>query len=120
MSLRTGLVLASAVAIAGATPAFAAALPNTSPIAEPARHAAVIGGRVVAGDHPVPGAFVRLFTEDGRPLQEVRSHRHGRFHFHPVRPGIYIVRAAKEGVGRGEVVVDASRGGNRVVIELHD
>ncbi len=63
---------------------------------------AIAGLVVNADERPVPGAHVMLITANGRPVARTMTNREGRFHFRPVRPGDYLVRAGKMGVGHGQ------------------
>lgn len=84
----------------GAMPALSAALPDISPAVEPERHGARVGGRVFdTNREPVGGATVQLVNERGTIIQETSSDDRGAFHFRQVRPGEYVVRASKRGVG---------------------
>ncbi|MCB9845499.1 MAG: carboxypeptidase regulatory-like domain-containing protein [Phycisphaeraceae bacterium] len=86
---------------------------------EPSRISAHIGGVVVDADRQtVPGASVQLVNAHGRVLREATTDREGQFRFRPVPPGAYIVRAAKEGVGRGESRLHAVRGRNLVRVQV--
>jgi len=64
----------------------------------------IIGVVFVATDdgrRPVPDAQVLLKTPDGTIVARTTTSEHGRFAFRQVRPGRYIVEAAKRGVGQG-------------------
>ncbi len=118
--VRAGLAALAAVVTFTAAPAMAAALPHDgADVAKPERHAAIIGGRVVDTErHPVPNATVRLFTEDGRLLQQTHSNNRGLFRFRPVRQGVYIIRAAHDRVGRGHARFNTRGDRHRVLIVL--
>ena len=81
-------------------------------------HPALIGGTVLdsQGD-PVAGAVVVL-SRRGHALQRTMTNDEGHFRFEAVRPGVYGVRAAKDGVGRGARRVFAHPGRNLVRIRL--
>lgn len=81
-------------------------------------HPALIGGMVFDshGDR-VGGARVVLIHR-GHVVQRTLTDDEGRFHFEPVRHGIYIIRAAKDGVGHGARRIFARPGRNPVRIRL--
>ena len=60
-----------------------------------------IGGVVVAERQRIAGAFVRLIDDERNVVARTTSGRHGFFRFGHVRPGRYLVVAAKRGVGTG-------------------
>lgn len=81
-------------------------------------HPALIGGTVVdSNGDAVAGAEVVLARRD-HVLQRTRTDDQGHYRFEAVRPGVYGVRAAKEGVGRGGRRVFAHPGRNLVRIRL--
>jgi hypothetical protein len=64
----------------------------------------VLVGRVVAGDQPVAGAFVRLLDGGGEFTAEVVSSASGDFRFFAA-PGTWTVRAlSRSGNGEAEVI----------------
>ncbi|MGH3620498.1 MAG: DUF1416 domain-containing protein [Sciscionella sp.] len=65
----------------------------------------VLAGRVVAGDEPVGGAFVRLLNDDGDFAGEVVASPGGDFRFFAA-PGSWTVRALHR-TGNGETSVSA-------------
>lgn len=65
----------------------------------------VLAGRVVAGDSPVGGAFVRLLDGTGEFTAEVVSSASGDFRFFAA-PGTWTVRALSRS-GNGESVLTA-------------
>ncbi|MHB8340457.1 MAG: DUF1416 domain-containing protein [Mycobacteriales bacterium] len=68
----------------------------------------VISGRVVSGEVPVPGAYIRLLDADGEFTAEVVSSATGNFRFF-ARPGSWTLRALAR-QGTGEIRVSASAG----------
>ncbi len=62
-----------------------------------------VSGRVVASESggPLPGAFLRLYDEDGRQRNAVLADSLGRFHVQAPRAGLYSVLA--EFIGRETV-----------------
>lgn len=70
-----------------------------------------IGVRVLnEAGKPVPGAVVELFRPDGKKVAMRLTNLEGRAIFVPVKPGDYIVRAGKPGVGKGHEQVTAVDG----------
>ena len=65
----------------------------------------VLVGRVVAGDQPVGGAFVRLLDDSGEFTAEVVASASGDFRFFAA-PGTWTLRALSRS-GKGEAVVTA-------------
>ncbi|GAY09249.1 DUF1416 domain-containing protein [Pseudonocardia sp. N23] len=65
----------------------------------------VLAGRVVAGESPVGGAFVRLLDGTGEFTAEVVSSASGDFRFFAA-PGTWTVRALSRS-GNGESVLTA-------------
>ncbi|MFC5994500.1 DUF1416 domain-containing protein [Pseudonocardia hispaniensis] len=63
----------------------------------------VLAGRVIAGDQPVGGAFVRLLDETGEFTAEVVSSESGDFRFFAA-PGTWTLRALSRS-GTGEAVL---------------
>lgn len=82
--------------------------------ADPAPRTGGILGAVMArgsnGPVGVPGAAVQLLTENGRVVAQTRSGEGGRFTFRDIRPGRYVVVAAKPDVGRGRSPVAVTAG----------
>jgi Protein of unknown function (DUF1416) len=66
----------------------------------------VLSGRVVAGDEPVAGAFVRLLNRDGEFTAEVVSSPQGDFRFYAA-PGDWTIRALHRS-GNGTATVTAT------------
>ncbi len=119
MCVRAALSGLAMMLTIGATPAMGAVLPDSTPIAEPERHGVMIGGRVFdTNREPVGGAHVALLTEDGEVIQRTETNDRGIYRFRPVRPGVYLVRAFKEGVGRDQKRVRARHGHVRVRLVL--
>lgn len=66
----------------------------------------VLTGRVVAGDQPVGGAFVRLLDGTGEFTAEVVASEAGQFRFFAA-PGTWTVRAlSRVGNGQAELKAD--------------
>ena len=65
----------------------------------------VVAGRVLAGDQPVGGAFVRLLNGDGDFAGEVVASAGGDFRFYAA-PGDWTVRALHR-TGNGQASVHA-------------
>ena len=66
----------------------------------------VLTGRVVAGDQPVGGAFVRLLDGTGEFTAEVVASEAGQFRFFAA-PGTWTVRAlSRAGNGQAELTAD--------------
>lgn len=65
----------------------------------------VLTGRVLAGDEPVGGAFVRLLDGTGEFTAEVVASASGDFRFFAA-PGTWTLRALSR-AGNGQVVVNA-------------
>ncbi len=66
----------------------------------------VLAGKVVAGERPVPGAFVRLLNADGDFAGEVVASNDGDFRFFAA-PGNWTVRALhRTGNGQAEISAD--------------
>jgi hypothetical protein len=65
----------------------------------------VLAGRVLAGDKPVGGAFVRLLNSDGDFAGEVVASSDGDFRFYAA-PGDWTVRALHR-IGNGQATVHA-------------
>jgi len=65
----------------------------------------VVAGRVLAGDQPVGGAFVRLLNGDGDFAGEVVASADGDFRFYAA-PGDWTVRALHR-TGNGQAAVHA-------------
>lgn len=113
------MALSAMVAICAA-PTMGAALPGGVALDQPERHHTVIGGRVFdAFHHPVGHATVTLHTEDGRLLRETTSNDRGYFRFGHVRPGVYLVRGFKRGVGHDQVRHNTRGDRHRVILVLH-
>lgn len=68
----------------------------------------VIGGTVLAGGQPVPGAYVRLLDGTGEFTAEVVTSATGGFRFF-ARPGSWTLRALSP-LGNGETAVTATLG----------
>lgn len=68
----------------------------------------VISGRVVVGEAPVPGAYIRLLDADGEFTAEVVSSATGDFRFF-ARPGDWTLRALAR-QGTGEIRITAAAG----------
>ena len=68
----------------------------------------VLTGRVVAGDEPVGGAYVRLLDSTGEFTAEVATSATGAFRFF-ARPGSWTLRALASGA-QADAKVDASQG----------
>lgn len=66
----------------------------------------VLTGRVVTGDEPVAGAFVRLLNRDGEFTAEVVSSPQGDFRFFAA-PGDWTIRALHRS-GNGTATVTAT------------
>ncbi len=66
----------------------------------------VVAGRVLAGDQPVGGAFVRLLNGDGDFAGEVVASADGDFRFYAA-PGDWTVRALHR-TGTGQAAVHAA------------
>jgi hypothetical protein len=73
-----------------------------------------IGGQVCdSGMNPAPGAWVRLETATGEPLQTTETNELGRFTFSDLRAGRYQLRTRVAGLGekkRPDVDVPSSTG----------
>jgi hypothetical protein len=66
----------------------------------------VLAGKVVSGDSPVGGAFVRLLNADGDFAGEVVASTDGDFRFFAA-PGTWTVRALhRTGNGQAEISAD--------------
>ncbi|MFJ8812673.1 MULTISPECIES: DUF1416 domain-containing protein [Amycolatopsis] len=65
----------------------------------------VVAGKVVGGDGPVGGAYVRLLNGDGDFAGEVQASPDGDFRFYAA-PGAWTVRALHRS-GNGEASVTA-------------
>jgi Protein of unknown function (DUF1416) len=66
----------------------------------------VLSGRVLAGDTPVGGAYVRLLDRSGEFTAEVVSSATGDFHFFAA-PGSWTVRVLhRSGSGSSSVTAD--------------
>jgi hypothetical protein len=66
----------------------------------------VLAGRVVSGDSPVAGAFVRLLNADGDFAGEVVASSEGDFRFFAA-PGNWTVRALhRTGNGQAQISAD--------------
>ncbi len=66
----------------------------------------VLAGRVVSGESPVAGAFVRLLNADGDFAGEVVASSEGDFRFFAA-PGNWTVRALhRSGNGQAEISAD--------------
>ena len=61
-----------------------------------------IGGRVLDKAVTVPGAWVRLETTAGEPLQTTETNELGRFTFSDLRPGLYQLRTRATRLGEVE------------------
>jgi len=62
-----------------------------------------IGGHVLdSGLNPAPGAWVRVETASGEPLQTTETNELGRFTFSDLRAGRYRLRARAVGLGEVE------------------
>ena len=68
----------------------------------------VLTGRVVAGDEPVGGAFVRLLDGSGEFTAEVVASAEGSFRFY-AGPGSWTVRALSR-AGNGQSAVETQYG----------
>lgn len=66
----------------------------------------VLSGRVVTGDGPVAGAFVRLLDRDGEFTAEVVSSPQGDFRFYAA-PGDWTIRALHRS-GTGTATITAT------------
>ncbi len=76
----------------------------------------VITGVVVAGDAPVPGAYVRLLDASGEFTAEVVTSPAGQFRFFAA-PGKWTVRALSR-EGNGDATLAADRGINQVAVAV--
>jgi hypothetical protein len=66
-----------------------------------------LGGQVLAGTDPVPGAAVRLLAEPGGVrVQATTADDDGRFRFTGVRAGPYRLRAGAQGLGSDDRPID--------------
>lgn len=70
---------------------------------------AVVQGRVVRADAPVPGAYVRLLDSSGEFAGEVPTADDGTFRFFAA-PGTWAVRALAPGGAKAQESVVAERG----------
>jgi hypothetical protein len=77
---------------------------QSAPIAD-AGGQTVLSGRVLSGEAPVGGAFVRLLDGNGDFTGEVVSSANGEFRFYAA-PGSWTVRALHR-TGNGEVSINA-------------
>ncbi|MCC6425216.1 MAG: carboxypeptidase regulatory-like domain-containing protein [Phycisphaerales bacterium] len=75
------------------------------------RAPAVIAGLVSnpAGT-AIAGAEVRLVNAEGKVVKVTRTGPRGHFEFAPIKPGRYLVQAAKADVGKGQEKVIAPGG----------
>ena len=76
----------------------------------------VLVGRVVAGESPVGGAFVRLLDGTGEFTAEVVASASGDFRFFAA-PGTWTLRALSR-AGNGDATVAANRGINQVAVSV--
>lgn len=97
-SLRLGSVFALAIAM------IATAFTATHVEAASPPKAGAVGGVVLAGERgsaaPVADAGVQLVLGD-KVIARTKTDAKGQFRFVDIRPGAYIVRAAKQEVGAG-------------------
>lgn len=68
-----------------------------------------IAGGVFSAAGPTDGATVNLIR-DGQVVATATTNAEGRFGFRTVRPGRYVIEAAKRGVGRGRAEVEVVSG----------
>lgn len=96
------------------------AIPTRGVLAQEHRPGKIAGLVLNAADEkPVAGAAVRVFGPRGLIAARTFSQRDGRFVVGPLRPGHYLVVAAKREVGRGEARVEVKEGEvTRAVIKL--
>lgn len=106
-----------ALVVAAFTLLVPASLAEVAPEAQPMP--ARIGGVVSdANGDPVEGAFVQLINRRGDVVRRARTDENGIYAF-TVRPGRYIVRAAKRDIGRDRARVGVRGGGTaRVPLTL--
>jgi hypothetical protein len=76
----------------------------------------VITGRVIAGEEPVGGAYVRLLDASGEFTAEVVTSAAGQFRFFAA-PGRWTLRALSR-AGNGDATVEAGRGVNEVALAV--
>lgn len=69
----------------------------------------VLEGRVVRGEEPLVGVYVRLLGPSGEFVSERRTLEDGAFRFH-VSPGVWTIRWLAPGGEAGERAVEASEG----------
>ena len=81
---------------------------QSAPIAD-AGGQTVLSGRVLSGEAPVGGAFVRLLDGNGDFTGEVVSSANGEFRFYAA-PGSWTVRALHR-TGNGEASINADAPG---------
>ncbi len=91
----TALAIALSALFTLATPV------STQAANDPARFAGIIGVVVNADGDRVASAVVALVNRDGEVVRRTRTNDRGFFHIAHVRPGRYVVRAAKRGQGAG-------------------
>ena len=70
---------------------------------------AVVQGRVLRGDDPVDGAYVRLLDRSGEFTAEVRTSPEGHFRFF-AGDGSWTLRTLAPGTATVDTVVDAATG----------
>lgn len=106
--------------LTGIALSLTAGLAVSTAVAGPDRHAAAVGGRVLDGNGDLVGdAAVRLVNADGEVVARTMTDDRGIFIFRHVRPGRYVIQAAKPDVGRGAVRVGLRPGETeRVRIQL--
>ncbi len=84
------------------------ALPAAAQPPAPVKPKSAIGVLVLnENDKPVPFAAVQLVNADGKVVRFDHTGPMGRVLFAPVKPGDYVVRAARPGVGKGQENVTA-------------
>ncbi|GIG57731.1 hypothetical protein Lfu02_21030 [Longispora fulva] len=76
----------------------------------------VVSGVVLAGDLPVPGAYVRLLDATGEFTAEVVTSAEGVFRFFAA-PGTWTLRALSR-AGNGDAVVAVDRGVSQVTVKV--
>lgn len=117
LAVGIAALLAASALPAAAGPAFTG-VADLGP--EPAHRAAYVFGRVFDTQRePVGGATVELVDRSsGRVVREATTSRDGEFRMRPVRPGHYVVRAHKRGVGSDRLALRAEPGRNPVRLVL--
>ena len=84
--------------------------------------AGAVAGTVTKGDRPIGDALVVLeAVRDGRDIEfRTRTNHRGKFEFHGVPAGRYVISAAKRGVGRDSERIRVHPGETtRVHLDLH-